>query len=343
MRILALLACLLPLAPLNAAAEVKTIYGEDGRTDFFAVTGQVQRAVMDSAVSMFKSTNTLICFDDVCFFGGVKLGHEARRMCPGEPFYDQPSGASCSGTLIGPDLVLTAGHCMAPKPGKPDACAVGKFVFGYNVAAAGVMPQSVPASEVYSCKATELFAYEGGRDYAVVRLDRPVTGHKPVPVQFAAPAAGSGIFTVGGPYGLPLKVLGGARVRSLNTSAGYMYTDLDSSGGNSGGGVFSAVSGQVVGLHVASYDADLVEIPLPANHGLPATDKRVIEGKCKTAARFEADGGKGKKAVLTTAIEGLPALLGGKSVGAARDVAPVAADLSVPEGRVAEVNGFFGR
>jgi hypothetical protein len=154
-----------------------------------------------------------------------------------------------------------------------------------------------------------LYAHGDGKDYAVVRLDRPVTGHEPAPVDFYPVQANMKIFTVGGPYGLPLKVLGGGAVRAVDPERGIMYTDLDSSGGNSGGGVFSAVTGGVVGVHAASWDPDLVEIQLPANHGLPPTDKRVIEGKCKTAAVYSAAGGKGKKAVLISAMAGLAGLL----------------------------------
>ncbi|HAT71514.1 MAG TPA: hypothetical protein DCS63_01700 [Elusimicrobia bacterium] len=314
---LVLLAGLLLCQPVYLAALDKTIYGSDGRLDFFQVTDPVQRRVMDSAVSLFKSPPSLVCDGEYCRFGGWILGTEARRMCPGERFFTQKTAAFCSGTLIAPDLVLTAGHCMEAAGEEAGRCFLTKFIFGHSIAVDGDQPGLIRVSEIYSCKGKVLFAFGEGRDYAVLRLDRPVTGHKPAQVDFSPARAGTEIFTIGGPYGLPLKVLGGGVIRSVDAARGVMYTNLDSSGGNSGGGVFSAVTGKVVGLHVASADPDLVEVPLPANHGLPATDRRVIEGKCKTAAAFSAGGGYGKKAVLVPAVQGLQALLGGgASVGA---------------------------
>ena len=309
MNALVILAGFILCFPFNLGAAEKTIYGSDGRMDFFQVTDPVQRRAMDSAVSLVRSASSLLCDGEYCQVLGRILGAEGRRMCPGERFFDQKAAAFCSGTLIAPDLVLTAGHCMETAAGEADRCFSTQFVFGFSIADPGGQPGLIPVSNIYSCAGKVLYSLGDGRDYAVLRLDRPVTGHMPAQLDFSPVQAGTEIFTVGGPYGLPLKVLDGGSVRSVYTEKGFMYTDLDSSGGNSGGGVFSAVTGKVVGLHVASGDPDLVEIPLPANHGLPATDRRVIEGKCRTAAAFPAGGGNGKKSVLIPAIQGLQAQL----------------------------------
>lgn len=336
------LALVLTMLPLGAQAGDKTIYGEDGRVDFWQVSDKVQRRVMLSAVSIFNSTKTLVCEGGECYFRGPAFSHEDRAMCPGERFFDQPSGAVCSGTLVAPDLVLTAGHCLEPKDGQPPPCRVTRFVFGYNVPQEGVYPKKVPASEVYSCKAVVLYALENGDDYALVRLNRKVKGHKPAQVDYRLPAVDTSIFTVAGPYGLPLKVLGGARVRQAFADAPQMFiTDLDASGGVSGGGVFNSVTGKMIGIHVASYDTDTEVVPLPANHGLPPNDRRVIKGKCRTVKRYGQDAGDGKKTVAIPSVRKLRAFLSPAVKEEPERMPPVELTKTPPSGVATGIHSAF--
>lgn len=327
----ALSAILLVLSlPLCAAAGDKTIYGEDSRLDFFEVTNALERSAMMKAVSIFRATALEADGDGFRVRGSV-FGSEARRLCPGQRFMEQRGASYCSGTLIGPDLVLTAGHCMGPKDKPADRCGTARFVFGFAVESRGEVPSRVPAADVYSCDKVEIYKYDGSGDFAVVRLDRPVSGRTPASIYTRElPAVGRRVFTVGGPYGLPLKVLNDANVRSVDAEKKFFRTNLDTSGGNSGGGVFSSLTGLLLGVHTASFDPDLVEVPLPPNHGLPETDARVKEGKCKIITRLEQDGGRGKKAYGLSAIPGLDELVAGgaaKSPVSPEELPDISADL----------------
>ena len=304
-----------------AGAEMKTIYGFDGRFDFYQVENPVERAVMGSAVSLFRLNSGLIPDGEYYRVAGRVLGDEAGGRCPGERFSHQRTGAFCSGTLIAPDLVLTAGHCMTSSLQGPGRCSMTKFVFGFSLASEDAFPYLIPAGEVYSCADIALYAKQGLLDYAVVRLDRPVTGHRPAAMEFGRGTPPNAIFSVGGPYGLPLKVLSGARVRAADPDRGLILTDLDSSGGNSGGGVFNAATGGLIAVHAATRDPDLAEVPLPQAHGLPPDDRRVLAGICLTPARYAQGSGRGKRAVPLSAIPGL------KEVTEVRQAADIAVEL----------------
>ncbi|MHB0995219.1 MAG: trypsin-like serine peptidase [Elusimicrobiales bacterium] len=326
---------LLPAAVL--AAGEKTIYGPDSRHDFYEVRDQAQLTAMRTAVSVFRDTALREDGDDFVV-GGRPFGHESRGICPGQRFFRQHSAAYCSGALIAPDLVVTAGHCMGEKNKPASRCDKARFVFGFSVDRADGLPVKVPKADVYSCAEVKIYSNGAAGDFAVVRLDRAVSGRASSRfVLTSPPAAGTAIFTVGGPYGLPLKVVDDAAVRSLSEAKTFFRTDLDTSGGNSGGGIFRASDGALVGVHTASWDPDLVETDLPAGHGLPPDDERVKTGKCKIITALGQDDGNGKKGFALSAIPGLRALIFGEE-GKAADMPPVE---ELPAGR-GGLPGFGG-
>ena len=115
----------LMLCPAVVSARNEVIYGDDNRIDYSKVPAPFQK-LADSVVSLWdrksiKEAN-----------GQQYLVTESfarkKRLCPGETFEEQPVGAFCSGTLVGEDLVLTAGHCIKDEA----SCATSRFVFGYN-------------------------------------------------------------------------------------------------------------------------------------------------------------------------------------------------------------------
>ncbi|MDD5627517.1 MAG: serine protease, partial [Elusimicrobia bacterium] len=89
-----------------------------------------------------------------------------------------------------------------------------------------------------------------GADWALVKLDRPAAGHKPLALNKAGtPANKTPLFVIGHPAGLPTKVAGGATVRDASPE-GYFVANLDTYGGNSGSAVFNAYTGLVEGILV---------------------------------------------------------------------------------------------
>ncbi|MDZ4675920.1 MAG: trypsin-like peptidase domain-containing protein [Oligoflexia bacterium] len=232
------------LAKDPGAVKEDVIYGNDDRLDLYEVTNQEVLALANSTVALIQSSK-LRNNNGTTVISTSNFG-SAMNLCPSEKYRDQPTAAFCSGTLVGSDLVLTAGHCISSSAD----CTNTKFVFGFGVYQKGVNPSQVPTSEVYGCgQIIHTERNDRGADFAVIKLDRPVANHPPLPVR-AQGGVGSGddILVIGYPVGLPTKVAAGAKVRSVSSE--YFVANLDTYGGNSGSGVFNAHTGLIEGVLV---------------------------------------------------------------------------------------------
>ena len=146
---------------------------------------------------------------------------------------------ACSGTLIAPDLVATAGHC-APATAP---CTDKRIVF--NATNVNMRDgDAIPADTLYSCAEVVAREFSGGQDWAVIRLDRevPATVATPVVVGTNEMPPGTGLMMIGHPNSLPRKYADEATVGVVASSGDARlkyYTDLDAFGGSSGSGVFT--------------------------------------------------------------------------------------------------------
>ncbi|MFI5347758.1 MAG: trypsin-like serine peptidase [Elusimicrobiota bacterium] len=238
----ALIAAVRLAAPANAQVHGKVIYGSDDRIDLYQTDSRQLKSLADSTVALFQA-------GDVTADGVLTTQNYGERMglCKEEPFYDQPIGAFCSGSLVAPDIIMTAGHCVP----SAEECANIKFVFGFAVKEKGKYPAGVASGDVYGCK--ELLGREqvgDGADWALVRLDHAVAGHKPLKLNRSGKiSVGAPVLVIGHPAGLPTKIAGGANVRD-SSKPGFFVANLDTYGGNSGSAVFNAETGLVEGILV---------------------------------------------------------------------------------------------
>ncbi len=228
------------------------IYGADDRVDVYASPDSALRELADSTVAMIPNIALKKINSTQTRVESINFGR-AMGLCQDEPFFNQPVAAECSGSLIGDDLIITAGHCVSDAD-----CGTNAFVFGYRMQDARTADIYVPPSEVYNCQSVVARELTNSQDYAIVKLDRPVKGHRVLTMSQTPAAVAEAVFVIGHPAGLPTKIAGGAQVRSQNP--GYFVTNLDTYGGNSGSAVFSAVTNQIVGILVRgdkdfAYDA----------------------------------------------------------------------------------------
>ena len=230
-----------------ADSGVKTIYGKDNRQDLFEVTNPLYRELSLSTAAVMSRTNLAPMTNGQYFIQSTIFG-ESMEMCKSERFYDQPSAAFCSAFLVTPDLMLTAGHCVFDETD----CKSARFVFHYAVTTPGQYPNRANPENIYACKevVAKKFTFFWA-DYALVRLDRSVTGIKPLALNrsgFIDPTAE--FVVMGHPAGLPLKIADGATLRQNRFWKKYFKTNTDTFGGNSGSPVINTRTGLVEGILV---------------------------------------------------------------------------------------------
>ena len=176
---------------------------------------------------------------------------ESRGICSDARFAQQKTAANCSGFLVGPDLLVTAGHCVQTA----SDCRNNKWVFNYAHTTSS-SDMTITTDDVYGCK--EIISQSLDRrtknDYALLRLDRKVEGREPLTVRTEGKVkTNTPLVVIGHPTGLPSKVADGAWVRNNNPGV-YFVANLDTFGGNSGSAVFNSETGVVEGILVRGED-----------------------------------------------------------------------------------------
>jgi V8-like Glu-specific endopeptidase len=228
------------------------IFGADDRRPVAPWVGEQQygRAV---ALALLSSN---FAIDDT---GKVKLLTEplSRFMCHDEKFAHDPSlDYSCTGFLVAPDLIATAGHCMVNTGEKRNetetSCKAYVWLFDYQTDSSGKFdPAKIGPEQIYRCKQVVYAVNDEHapfRDYALVQLDRAVTDRVPLPLISRRMFLGQPLAMIGHPFGAPAKVSTNARVLLNNEKRESFVTNLDAVDGNSGSPV---IGGQgVVGILV---------------------------------------------------------------------------------------------
>ena len=220
----------------------KVIYGNDDRRDIVDATNQTY-------LDLAKSTAAMISGNRLNTRGKtVKISGSALRLCSDEQFNGQPTAANCSGFLVGPDLLVTAGHCIR----SASDCRSYKWVFDFAKTTSNQTEYSVPKESVYGCKEIIERSLDNrtSDDYALIRLDRAVNDRNPLEFRTEGKVSNNAnLVVIGHPSGLPTKIADGATVRN-NRNGVYFSANLDTYGGNSGSAVFNADTGVVEGILV---------------------------------------------------------------------------------------------
>jgi len=261
----------------GAFAGTDAIYGEDNRREVFEATA-AQQLLAKSTAAMVSQKNiselpnkshikqlaqrSLREWFEEALNGssttqGPKLMSNVDQdhamagisFCPGTKFVNQPNPAMCSGFLIAPDLIATAGHCVELE----NFCEEYRWVFDFKLDKATKRAGlSVADENIYKCKKVVSNSLNEmiGLDYALIQLDRAVTGRTPLKIRTDAQVLNAQeLVIIGNPMGLPTKVADGAKVIK-NNHPFFFKANLDSFQGNSGSAVFNSQTGVVEGILV---------------------------------------------------------------------------------------------
>ncbi|PHQ28392.1 trypsin-like peptidase domain-containing protein [Leeuwenhoekiella nanhaiensis] len=163
---------------------------------------------------------------------------ETEKFDDNVQFLDQPALANCTGFLIAPDILVTAGHCIQTMEDAEPYVWVFDYTsdkqFNTTTHAIPLDPNNIyEVAEVLSAKLDDAT----DDDYAILRLKRK-SDRRPYRFRTSGSiAVGTGVNTIGSPTGLPLKFAENAEVVDASPS-NWFKSDIDSFPGNSGGPVF---------------------------------------------------------------------------------------------------------
>lgn len=274
---------LLAIFCLKAFSNDKIIYGEDNRVDYYDTTALYQELANSTAAMIPRKS--LIEKDDYFEIKGETLSE--RGICKEERFSQQMSAAFCSGFLVAPDLLVTAGHCITSQVD----CAKYTWVFDYRLENANDKANKANISDVYYCKEIieRKLSNVFKNDYALIRLHKKTNRPGLKFRNSGKIQKDTQLVVIGHPSGLPTKIADGAIVRETNWN--YFKANLDTYGGNSGSAVFDAITGEVEGILVRG-----------------GTDYITSRNYCNISNRIGNDQGEGEDVTYITNIKYLKKL-----------------------------------
>ncbi|MEE2744295.1 MAG: serine protease [Bdellovibrionota bacterium] len=246
-RIIFVIFCTFFLVSAKTSNE-KVIYGKDNRRDLFELNNSrwIHNSRGIAALVLKRKIKNIPGYPGI-----VELKTEVMDdLCEDEKFYGQGQLASCSGFLVGKNLLVTAGHCIKSLK----ECKKNRWVFGFDLGQEDKDYTKISKKNIYECVEIIDYSLDDSTDFSLLRLNRDVFEREPLAIREVGKVKiGEALYLGGHPSGLPLKMSGHAWVRK-NSNENYFSANLDSFEGNSGGPVFNSNDHFVEGILVRGED-----------------------------------------------------------------------------------------
>lgn len=232
------------ITKLSADMGLNAIYKNDDRR-FVGITTPSKIKELSKSVAMIIGKDL---FHGRSIETSKLSDQNGLNVCLDEKFSQSNSVASCTGFLVGSDLLLTAGHCFE----YPTDCQDKIIVFDVYDSKSQKNNYLVKEKNTFQCK--EILSRDLLGDVVMIRLDRQVTNRKSLHVRKRATVSmNEKVFMLGHPLGMPMMLSRVARVRN-NANEIMFYADLDSFVGNSGSPVFNQETFEVEGILTGGQD-----------------------------------------------------------------------------------------
>lgn len=233
-----------------------SIYGRDER-EF--ITKKSDKKILE----LSKSIGLIIAKEQVVvgkFRASIEapLLQEEMSMCKGEPFLTSPIIPACTGFLVAPNIMATAGHCFQTE----DDCLNKRIIFDVDATKISSNGYKISSKNVFSCSKIIVTRYDPNRpdleDYSLIELDREPKCRLPLKLNLTKKIGDKeAVFMIGHPFGMPL-ILSPVGTVSENVNEFQFTTNLDAFEGNSGAPVFNKNTFEVEGILVNGQQ-DLVQ------------------------------------------------------------------------------------
>jgi hypothetical protein len=230
--------------PFKRPPHIDAIYGADDRSFVSSYSPKnIQNLASSVAMIVSKDNTKKGLLKTTIFAQPLK---ENMKLCKSERHENEPTLTGCTGFLVGPDLLATAGHCVDTE----HKCSDITIAFGVYTTEKSSEGFKIAQKDIYNCKEVIAREFDGERDFAIIRLDRVVKKRSPLKLNLSKEVTeGTSVFMLGHPLGLPMLHSKPAPVNVIIDDFSFKAT-LDSFAGNSGSPVINAQTSEVEGILV---------------------------------------------------------------------------------------------
>jgi len=233
---------------LPSVVNVDAIYGRDERS-FVGTNSTNKISEISKSIALIVSKDIV----DKKFFysdiNGLLLSDpDGVNLCSNAKYASHHTVNSCTGFMIGDNLLASAGHCFA----SVNDCDNKLIIFNTRVNSENKSGYRVSNHNIYECDEIEktVFDPDTFQDFSIIKLKKKVFGIKPLKLRDTGLiSTNDQVFMVGHPMGLPLIATTNSFINDISDPH-YFKATLDSFEGNSGSPVINSKTFEVEGILV---------------------------------------------------------------------------------------------